>query len=290
MIAGEIFWNKFLGCTLNKEKKMSKAWQDIIRMPAEGRTSKPREAGLTMVIDKGLGLNYLEDLIQVKGDYIDIIKLTFGTSAFYDKSLLRKKNEMITSADIDVMPGGTFLEVAIWQEVYDEYLGLAKDLGFSAIEVSDGTIELDRKARQDALKKALDRGFKVITEVGKKDPKEVLPVSLVHQLIGEDVENGAFKVIIEAREAGKGVGIFDKQGEIRQGEVDNIIAGVEDINCLMWEAPLKNQQQALILRLGVNVNLGNIPPEEVLALEALRQGVRGDTLKRAYLERKKQKV
>ncbi len=268
---------------------MSKAWKDVITMPVEGRTTKPRETGITMVIDKGMGLSRLEDLIQVSGSYIDIIKLTFGTSAFYDKDLLEKKNEMTTSFNIDVMPGGTFLEMAVWQEVFDEYLKRARELGFSAVEVSDGTIEMDRKTRQDVIKRSLDEGFKVITEVGKKDPKEVLPISLVHQLIGEDMENGAFKVIIEAREAGKGVGIFDKEGEIKHEEVDNIIAGVEDINCLMWEAPLKNQQQALILRLGLNVNLGNIPPDEVLALEALRQGVRGDTLKKAYLKRKKWK-
>lgn len=265
---------------------MSKAWEGIIQMPIEGRTTKPRENGLNMVIDKGIGLHSLEDLIQSAGEYIDIIKLTFGTSAFYDEDLLKKKNEMITSSNIEVMPGGTFLEVAVWQEVFDDYLMRAHELGFSAIEVSDGTIEIDRTTRQYVIKKSLDMGFKVITEVGKKDPKEALPISLVHQIIGEDIEDGAFKVIIEAREAGKGVGIFDQEGKVKSDEMENIIAGVEDTNYLMWEAPLKNQQQALILRLGSNVNLGNIPPDEVLALEALRQGVRGDTLKRAYLEKK----
>ena len=265
---------------------MSKAWEGVIQMPAEGRTNKPREMGLTMVIDKGIGLYRLKDLIQISGEYIDIIKLTFGTSAFYDEDILREKNEMITSSNLDVMPGGTFLEVAFWQGALNEYIKKASELGFSAIEVSDGTIEMDRESRKDVIKKSLDEGFKVITEVGKKDPKEVLPISLIHQLIGEDIENGAFKVIIEAREAGKGVGIYDLEGKIKNDEFDNILAGVEDINCIMWEAPLKNQQQALILRLGLNVNLGNIPPDEVLALEALRQGVRGDTLKRAYLEKK----
>jgi phosphosulfolactate synthase len=269
-----------------RRNEMNKAWDSVIRMPSEGRTLKPRDMGVTMVIDKGIGLYRLEDLIQTADGYIDIIKLTFGTSAFYDKDLLKKKNDMIISSDIDVMPGGTFLEVAVWKKVFDDYLKKAKELGFSAIEVSDGTIEMDRGKRRDIIKKCLDQGFRVITEVGKKDPKEVLPISLVHQLIAEDVENGAFKVIIEAREAGKGVGIYDQEGKIRSDEVDNIIGGVEDINCLMWEAPLKNQQQDLILRLGINVNLGNIPPDEILALEALRQGVRGDTLKRAYLDTK----
>lgn len=263
---------------------MGKAWESVIKMPVEGRSVKPRKAGLTMVIDKGIGLHHLEDLIQVAGEYIDIIKLTFGTSAFYDEDLLKGKNEMITSSEIDAMPGGTFLEVAVWQGVIDEYLDKAKELGFSAIEVSDGTIEMDLETRKDVLKKSLNKGFRVITEIGKKDPKEVLPISLIHRLIKEDMENGAFKVIIEAREAGKGVGIFDQEGVIKEEEVDNIIAGIEDVNCLIWEAPLKNQQQALILRLGINVNLGNIPPDDVLALEALREGVRGDTLKRAYLK------
>lgn len=265
---------------------MKNAWENVIRMPLAGRSSKPRHSGLTMVIDKGTGFHHLQDLIQVAGEYIDIIKLTFGTSAFYDEDVLKKKNEMITSADIDVMPGGTFLEVAVWQGMIDNYLDRAKELGFSAIEVSDGTIEMDLKTRKEVIRDTLKRGFKVITEVGKKDPKEVLSISHVHRVIKDDMENGAFMVIVEAREAGKGVGIFDQEGIIREEEVDNIIGGVEDLNWLMWEAPLKNQQQALILRLGVNVNLGNIPPDEVLALEALREGVRGDTLKKAYLEDK----
>jgi len=267
--------------------KMSEPWKGVIQMPGEPRVLKPRAKGITMVIDKGLGLCALQDLIEVCGEYIDLIKLTFGTSALYDKNLLKKKNKMIASADIDVMPGGTFFEVAVWQGVWEKYLKRAKELGFSAIEISDGTIKLNRTTRKDVIKRSVEGGFKVITEVGKKDPKECLPLSLAQQLIQEDMENGAFKVIIEAREAGKGVGVFDMEGKIKMTEVENIVSGVEDANCLIWEAPLKNQQQDLILRFGPNVNLGNIPPEEALALEALRQGVRGDTLKRAYSKRKK---
>jgi phosphosulfolactate synthase len=261
-----------------------KAWDGIIRMPVPGRSRKPRTSGLTMVIDKGIGLRLLADLLDIADDDIDVIKLTFGTSAFYNRALLKKKNELITSSGIEVMPGGTFLEVAFWQNVVPGYLERARALGFSAIEVSDGTIVIDRPRRKDLIKRSLDMGFKVITEVGKKDPRDVLPIALIHQLIGEDLETGAFKVIIEAREAGKGVGIFDQEGRTRKDEVENIIAGAKDVNDLIWEAPLKNQQQDLILRFGPNVNLGNIPSEEVLALEALRQGVRGDTLKKAYLD------
>lgn len=265
---------------------MTKAWEGVIQAPLEGRKTKPREEGITMVIDKGIGLQGIKDLIEMAGDYIDIIKLAFGTSAFYDHNLLRKKNEIITSSHIDVMPGGTFLEVAVWQGVLKPYLNKAKELGFSALEISDGTIEIDSTARGAIIKQSIEAGFRVITEVGKKDPTEVLPVSLKHQLISQDMENGAFKVIIEAREAGKGVGIYDQEGQIKENELENLIAGVKELNCLIWEAPLRSQQQALILRFGTKVNLGNIPKEEILPLEALRQGLRGDTLKKAYQERK----
>jgi len=259
-----------------------KAWEGAFSIPYPGRSAKPRRTGLTMVIDKGLGEHLLRDLVQTAGDYVDIIKLTFGTSSFYNRDDLRKKNELITGAGIDVMPGGTFLEVSVWQRTLPAYLVRAGQLGFTAIEVSDGTIEMDRPTRRDVIRRAIGQGFKVITEVGKKDPAEALPIEAVHELIREDLGNGAFKVIIEAREAGRGVGIFDREGRTRAEEIDRILAGGADVDDLVWEAPLKNQQQDLILRFGVNANLGNIPPEEVLALEALRQGLRGDTLKRAY--------
>lgn len=262
---------------------MTKAWQGVTEMPVGGRSSKPRSTGLTMVIDKGIGMNQIKDLIQTSGEYIDIVKLTFGTSAFYDRDFLTEKIRLLTMANIDVMPGGTFLEVALWKGAYRKYLERAKKLGFSMIEISDGTIAIEPDTRKDIIHQAKDMDFKVITEVGKKDPKEALPISFIHQLIRDDLVCGAFKVIIEAREAGKGVGIFDQAGKIKQDEVDNIIAGVEDLDLLLWEAPIKNQQQALIIRFGNNVNLGNIPADEVLALEALRQGLRGDTLKQAYL-------
>jgi phosphosulfolactate synthase len=265
---------------------MNKAWEGTIEMPVSDRSSKPRSTGLTMVIDKGMGIHRLEDLIRSSSDYIDLIKLTFGTSAFYGKEFLKEKTALITSAEIDVMPGGTFLEIAIWQKELEKYLDRAKELGFSAVEISDGTIDMDLNTRKHAISRARDWGFKVITEVGKKDPKEAIALSQVHKLIAEDLSDGAAKVIIEAREAGKGVGIFDADGKIKLEEVEGIIAGVKDMNTIMWEAPLKNQQQALIIRCGTNVNLGNIPPDEILALEALRQGVRGDTLKHAYLANK----
>jgi phosphosulfolactate synthase len=274
--------------TIITEKKGGdmKAWENVLMPPIGGRSQKPRQTGITMVIDKGLGIEATKDLIQLSGEFIDIIKLTFGTSAFYDEKLLKEKNKLITSAGIDVMPGGTFLEVAVWKNVYNEYLKRAKELGFTAIEISDGTIEIDLQKRREIIRKAIASGFKVISEVGKKDPNEKIAIEFMHKEIINDLEEGVFKVIVEAREAGRGVGIYDKEGKIKEDEVDRIISGIEDVNSLIWEAPNKNQQQYLVLRFGINVNLGNIPPEEILALEALRQGLRGDTLKKIYIESK----
>jgi len=259
-----------------------KAWQGCIEPPIPGRREKPRTTGITMILDKGLGIYATEDLVETAAAYVDFVKFSFGTSAFYNKDVCIEKTEILTEAGIYVMPGGTFLEVAIWKKKYDDYLKQSKELGFNAIEVSDGTIEINKEARADAIKKAVDAGFCVLTEVGKKDPAEEIPVSAMHEIIASDLKNGAFKVIVEAREAGKGVGIFDKDGKVKEDEVDEILAGVGNPEDLLWEAPIKNQQEFLILKLGINVSLGNIPPGDILALEALRQGLRGDTLKKAY--------
>lgn len=258
-----------------------KAWEGVFRMPEPGRSMKPRTNGFTMVLDKGLGRHQTEDLMATASDYIDSLKLTFGTSAFYDESVLREKVEIVTSAGVDIYPGGTFLEVAVWQNRYADYLKRAKELGFTAIEVSDGTMEMTDAQRADCIKRALDAGFKVVSEVGKKSPDEKVATAEMHRQIAHDLELGAALVIVEAREGGKGIGVFDKSGAVDEGEVDAIVAGVADLDKLMWEAPLKNQQQYMILRFGNNVSLGNIPTADILALEALRQGLRGDTLKRA---------
>jgi phosphosulfolactate synthase len=259
----------------------TKAWEGVFRMPEPGRSMKPRTNGFTMVLDKGLGPKATEDLMATAADYIDSLKFTFGTSAFYDERILREKVEIVTGAGVDIYPGGTFLEVTVWQNRYAEYLKRAKELGFTAVEVSDGTMEMSLDVRADCIKRALDAGFKVVTEVGKKSPDEKVATAKMHRQIAHDLEMGATIVIVEAREAGKGVGVFDKSGAVDESEVDDIVAGVADPDKLMWEAPIKNQQQYMILRFGNNVSLGNIPTTDVLALEALRQGLRGDTLKRA---------
>jgi phosphosulfolactate synthase len=259
-----------------------KSFDGVFEMPVSGRVNKPRENGVTMLIDKGMGLKATEDLLQLAVDCIDMVKFTFGTSAFIDREMVNRKVELLVSHDVWVMPGGTFFEVAFWQKRVAEYLERCKDLGFNAIEISDGTIEIDLNARKDCIHRAVDAGFRVLTEVGKKSPDEIKAMGRMHEEIASDLACGAFKVIVEAREAGKGVGIFDADGKVKEDEVERIIAGVEDPSKLEWEAPMKSQQQHLILRFGCNVNLGNVKPEDTLALEALRNGLRGDTLKRAW--------
>ncbi|HHT47921.1 MAG TPA: phosphosulfolactate synthase [Firmicutes bacterium] len=243
-----------------------------------GRCGKPRQTGCTMLLDKRLGLSETRDLLELAGDYIDIIKLTFGTSALYPEAVLREKIKLIRSYEVDVYPGGTLFEIAFWQNKMESYLEYAADIGFTGIEVSDGTITLSAKERRQAIQTAKAYGFKVVTEVGKKNGAP-LSILRMQQIIADDLEHGAHKVIIEGRESGKAVGIFDQNGKVKEAEMEalvHVLPNPESV--LIWEAPLKCQQVTLIKRFGPNVNLGNIAPEEVLAVEALRRGLRGDTL------------
>jgi phosphosulfolactate synthase len=259
----------------------ARAFDGVITTPLAGRLAKPRRNGHTMIIDKGLGLSQTGDLLELASEYIDFIKLTFGTPALYPTALLRAKIALIQSYGIDTYPGGTFFEIAMTQGALEGYLQQAKSLGFTYIEVSDGTIELDPADRRAAIGIAREFGFRVITEVGKKESGVHLDPAEALELIRSDLETGADKVIVEGRESGKGAGIYDADGRARTDDLEAIVAGLHDPGLLMWEAPLKAQQEALIARFGTNVNLGNIPPEEALAVEALRRGLRGDTLRLA---------
>jgi len=169
--------------------------------------------------------------------------------------------------------------VAILQNRLSQFLARILGLGFNAVEVSDGTIRMSAAQRGAVISAVLDAGFDVISEVGKKDPTQHLPPAEVVDRVKFDLDYGARLVILEARESGKGVGIFAGDGSVKEAELEAILGGLESPEAVMWEAPLKNQQAYLILRLGVNVNLGNVQPDDVYALEALRLGLRGDTLK-----------
>ncbi|MDI6709389.1 MAG: phosphosulfolactate synthase [Thermoanaerobacterales bacterium] len=254
-------------------------WREMVAFPLPGRSRKPRRRGLTMVLDKGLGLGETKDLLEIAEEHIDFIKLGFGTSALYADGVLREKIELVRRYGVDIYPGGTFLEIAAAQGKLAQFLWLARDLGFTAVEVSDGTIAMDPADRVDAIRRARDLGLTVLTEVGKKDPRATVSSAELADQALNDLNAGADWVIVEAREFGKNVVIYDQAGRLKPGVLESFLGVIPDSTKVIWEAPLKDQQQELILRFGPDVNLGNIPPQEILSLEALRVGLRGDTLR-----------
>jgi phosphosulfolactate synthase len=242
------------------------------------RVEKPRKNGITMMLDKGMGLRTLNDLMEVSGEYIDFAKFGWGTSALHDRELIQNKVEMYLSHDINPYPGGTLFEIAYMKNKFSEFLDESEKLGFTAIEISDGSTNITPEERRNVISKTKDRGFTVISEVGKKNPQDDCKLDTDDRvkLINSDINAGSDRILIEAREGGKGIGIYDECGNVKEDELE--ILAKTDMEKIIWEAPLKNQQTYLILKFGPNVNLGNIAPEEITALETIRRGLRGDTL------------
>jgi phosphosulfolactate synthase len=256
-----------------------KAWSDVFSHLDE-RSRKPRTAGVTMVIDKCQGLTNMADLLALTGDYVDHWKLSFGTSALLDDDVLRQKITLARDNNLLVYPGGTLTEFAVLKGVYPEFVRRAYELGFNGLEISDGTIHLMPDIRHELIGMALEAGLTVVSEVGKKDPREQPSAAKLAEQALLDFESGASWVIVEARESGKGVGVYGADGSVHEGDIDTIAAMLNShLDRLIWEAPLKNQQEYLILRFGPDVGLGNIQPREVLATEALRAGLRFETLR-----------
>jgi phosphosulfolactate synthase len=258
-------------------------WEGVYAPPFAGRVGKPREVGVTGVIDTGLGAAAAEDLMELAGGCIDFWKLAFGTSAFYSEDALHRKIAAARRHGIHIYPGGTFLEVAVVQGKGADFLARTRDLGFSFAEVSDGTIQMSPRTRYRLIERAQKLGLGVVTEVGKKHPADRVPRTNIREQIAADLAHGAWKVIVEGRESGKGVVIYRDDGSVDEDELEGLVESVTDLGRLIWEAPLKNQQQDLILRFGTNVNLGNIHPSDILSVESLRVGLRGDTLRAAIL-------
>jgi phosphosulfolactate synthase len=248
------------------------------------RPDKPRYNGITMVLDKGLGLKTAEDLMDISGNYVDFLKFGWGTISIHNKEIIQNKIDMYQSYHVDAYPGGTLFELAYVQNKIQEYFEEAHSLGFKALEISDGSIDLPLEERLSFISEAKDKGFKVISEVGKKDPEKDLKLTLEDRinLIKMDLDAGSSKVLIEARESGQNIGIFDKNGNVKEDEVDYLFNNLPSEK-LIWEAPQKSQQVYFILKIGAEVNLGNIPPEEITSLETMRRGLRGDTLGKVNL-------
>ncbi|MBS1503643.1 MAG: phosphosulfolactate synthase [Bacteroidetes bacterium] len=236
------------------------------------RTAKPRDMGITMVMDKGLSLRQAEDFIEVAGPYTDIVKLGWATS--YVTPNLDDKLRVYREAGIPVYFGGTLFEAFVVRGEFDEYRRILDKFGMEHAEVSDGSIEIEHDVKCEYIRKLSDQ-VTVISEVGSKDVTKIFAPYKWIKLMSAEIEAGSWKVIAEARESGN-VGIYRDSGEVRQGLVDEILTQIPQ-GTIIWEAPQKAQQVWFIKLLGANVSLGNIAPAEVIPLETLRLGIRSDT-------------
>jgi phosphosulfolactate synthase len=248
---------------------------ELIKIPA--RSEKPRTKGLTMVLDKGLGLNQAEDLMEA-APYIDIIKLGWGTSRLFSEKVIRKKVALYKKHNIFVGNGGTFFEIAHTQGSTEQFFNYTRELGFNLIEISNGSILLSPEEKAAAIRLARTMGFMVISEVGKKEPLEDDKLTIEERITEaqSDLQAGAAQVIIEAREGGKSLGIYDDKGSVKEDMAQRLAQAI-GVKNIMFEAPEKSQQTYLILHFGTDVNLGNIRTDDVIPLETLRCGLRGDT-------------
>jgi len=236
------------------------------------RASRPRSSGITMVMDKGIGMNQAEDLVETAGDLIDLLKLGFGTS--YVNQKIKKKIALYKKHGIRVYPGGTLFEAFVIRNQFDDYRRFLDKLGFDAAEVSDGSMEIDHEEKCRYIEK-LSQDFLVVSEVGSKIAGLEIPIPQWVSQMKSELEAGSFKVIAEARESGT-VGIYDVHGKANF-ELINEISNHLPLDKILWEAPQKSQQVWFIKHFGANVNLGNIAPTEIIPLETLRLGLRGDT-------------
>ena len=236
------------------------------------RTQKPRQNGLTMVMDKGLSVRQIEDFLEVAGPHTDIVKLGWATS--YVTPNLENKLKIYRDANIPVYFGGTLFEAFIIRNQFDDYRRILDKYDMKFAEVSDGSITIDHEEKCEYIRK-LSEQVTVISEVGSKDAAKIFAPYKWISLMKAEIEAGSWKVIAEARESGN-VGLYRDSGEVRQGLVDEILTQIP-AETIIWEAPQKAQQVWFIKLIGTNINLGNIAPADVIPVETLRLGLRSDT-------------
>ena len=236
------------------------------------RSLKPRELGITMVIDKGSSLQECKNLIESSSDYIDFVKFGWTTSNFSKN--LKEKIELFKEANINVYLGGTLFEAFAIRDQFEDYIDILKEYNLKYAEVSDGSISIPHKKKCEYIEK-LAKHFIVFSEIGSKDEKKIIPPYKWIKQMKAELSAGSWKVIGEARESGS-VGLFRSSGEVRQGLVEEILTEIPTEK-ILWEAPQKVQQVWFVKLLGQNVNLGNISGNEVISLETIRVGLRGDT-------------
>ncbi|MCO6495815.1 MAG: phosphosulfolactate synthase [Bacteroidetes bacterium] len=236
------------------------------------RNIKPRTSGLTMVMDKGLSFNEALSLAENGNEIIDLIKLGFGTSFVTPR--LKEKIELYQKAGFKVYLGGTLFEAYLIRKQFDDYCRLIDRLKIDTVEVSDGSINIPHEEKCKYIN-VLSKNYTVLSEVGSKDAEKIIPPFEWIEMMETELSAGSWKVIAEARESGT-VGIFRGTGEVRSGLIAEIIRKIP-ADKIIWEAPQKAQQVWFINQIGQNVNLGNISPNDIIALEALRIGLRGDS-------------
>lgn len=236
------------------------------------RNPKPRSHGLTMVMDKGLSITEVHHFMSVASPHVDIVKLGFGTSFVTPK--LREKIEAYKLYDIPVYFGGTLFEAFLIRNQFDDYISVCKEYGIDYMEVSDGSIDIPHPEKCGYIEKLTKHGT-ILSEVGSKDAAHIIPPYKWIELMKAELSAGSTYVIAEARESGN-VGIYRGSGEVREGLVQEILTQIP-AEQIIWEAPQKSQQLYFIELVGANVNLGNIAPNEVIPLETMRLGLRGDT-------------
>jgi phosphosulfolactate synthase len=245
---------------------------DLLELPR--RSVKPRQQGITHVLDKGLSLSEVDGLVEVAGEYVDVVKLGWGTALATLN--LETKLERYREHGIPVVLGGSLTELAISQGRLDRLVAWVHELGLTHFEISDGTIVLDPRHKIELISQ-LAQEFTVLSEVGSKDDTgAITPPYLWVEQMHDQLKAGAWKVIAEGRESGS-AGIFRPTGEVREGLINEIVHGV-DAGQIMFDAPRKEQQVWFVKRFGPDVNLGNIAPADVLPLETLRLGLRSDTM------------
>jgi phosphosulfolactate synthase len=249
---------------------MKKVRQLLTHIPE--RPSKPRKEGLTMVMDKGLSLREAEDFAEVGGEYVDFVKLGFGTSVITPD--VDKKIKAYHKAGLVVYLGGTLFEAFIIRGMYKEYVEMLRESGIKMVEISDGSYEIEHSNKLDYIRK-LSKEFTVISEVGSKKKNIIYTPEQWVEMMKSELDAGSVKVIAEARESGT-IGIYNDDGSVNLDLIKAITKAIGFHNVL-WEAPQKPQQAWFIQNFGANVNLGNIAPNEIIALESLRLGLRSDT-------------
>jgi phosphosulfolactate synthase len=244
----------------------------FIQLPE--RSAKPRQQGITHVLDRGLSTAEVDGLIEVAGGSVDLVKLGWGTALATGN--LEPKLARYREHEIPVVLGGSLTEIAIAQDRLERLIAWVHELGLTYFEISDGTIALEHERKLELIER-LAREFTVLSEVGSKDDTgAITPPYLWVEQMRQELAAGAWKVIAEGRESGT-AGIFRPDGEVREGLIDEIVHEIDSAS-ILFDAPRKDQQVWFVRRFGPDVNLGNIPVDEVLSLETLRLGLRSDTM------------